>query len=254
VYATHGAVSSDVHLPKDLSESVSAIGVYAGVSGACIEVGTWGEVICLTYHISIVPDTEPCFVPRLEYLSGALPPLRDAFCLWNHLLNAGARAPTLMLFFLFRDVESIDDFTGEDATLLCHLAPLAKAYGFKIYISRLTHTMSTKQEVQHPYKEYLESEDDIDRSDLYMSSKPKVEYEWDELRTLGGAPVRQPALLTCATKMVKTAGDLHDELMDLDLDEDDDDVEIEDDSVRHHNLYPQSARETDALFSFTPRR
>lgn len=43
VYATHGAVSSDVHLPKDLSESVSAIGVYAGVAGACIEVGTWAK-------------------------------------------------------------------------------------------------------------------------------------------------------------------------------------------------------------------
>jgi hypothetical protein len=213
--------------------------VYAGVSDARIEAGTGAEVICLIYHECVVPEAKPWFVPRLEYLSGALPPLRDASCLWRHDLNSGANAP-LMLFVLDHRTHCSTEFSEDDATLLCHLAPLAQAYGFKMFIRRLVHTKSTKQEVYHDPKEYFQLTEDIDRSKLRMSDKPRVRYEWDELRTLGGTIVTQPALLATATRMMKS-GYLHDRLMDRDLDEHEDDVEIEDESVRHH---PQSARQT----------
>ncbi|KAJ7638071.1 hypothetical protein B0H17DRAFT_1149277 [Mycena rosella] len=230
VYATHENITSDVRLPKDLSQSVSAIGVYAGISDAHIEVGTGAEVVCLIYHECVVPEAEPWFVPRLEYLSGALPPLRDAFCLWRHNLNSGAKAPALMLLVLDHNPKCSTDFSGDDVTLLCHLAPLAQAYGFKMFIGRLVHTMSTKQEVYHDPKEYFESTEDIDRSKLRMSNEPRVRYGWNELRTLGGAIATQPVLLAMATRMMKS-GYLHDQFMDRDLDENEDDVEIEDESI-----------------------
>ncbi|KAJ7137106.1 hypothetical protein C8R44DRAFT_869184 [Mycena epipterygia] len=229
VYATHESITNDVRLPKDCSQSVSAIGMYAGVSDARIEVGTCGEIICLTYHVSVVPHTEPSVVPRLEYLSGALPPLRDAFCCWRHKFNSHERPPHLMLFVLDNFAKCSAHFEHNDATLLCHLAPLAYAYGFKMFIGKLVHTRSTKQEVEHEYKEYFQDTNEINRSELYMSKNARVRYEWKAFHTLGGADLAQPAWLARATEMMKT-GYLHKQLMKRDLDEDEDDVEIEDDS------------------------
>jgi hypothetical protein len=91
-----------------------------------------------------------------------------------------------MLFVLDHRTHCSTEFSEDDATLLCHLAPLAQAYGFKMFIRRLVHTKSTKQEVYHDPKEYFQLTEDIDRSKLRMSDKPRVRYEWDELRTLGG--------------------------------------------------------------------
>ncbi|KAJ7804526.1 hypothetical protein B0H14DRAFT_3486107 [Mycena olivaceomarginata] len=210
VYATHENITS--------GQRVSAIGVYAGVSDAPIEVGTGVEVICLIHHECVVSEAEPWFVPRLEYLSGALPPLRDAFCLWRHNLNSGANAPALMLFVLDHRTRCSTEFSEDDATLLCHLAPLAQVYGSKMLIGRLVHTMSTTQEIYHDPKEYFQLTEDIDRSTLHG------------LRTLGGAMVTQPALLAMATRVMKS-GYLHDRLMDRDLDEHEDDVEIEQESI-----------------------
>lgn len=221
VFAKHGTVVSDVQLPKDLSQSASAIGLYAGVSDARIEVGTGGEVICLSYYACVAPSV----VPSVNYLSGGLPPVRDGFCLWRHALNSGADAPALMLFFLEGDPLSARHFEGDDGTFLCHLAPLAKAYGFKMYIAELVHIKLTKQEIEHPYKEY---DFDFDLSVLDMPDDADVEYEWNHLRTLDDVPVMQPELLDRATRMLKT--DLQDELMEVDVEED---HLFVDDSVRN---------------------
>ncbi|KAJ7479845.1 hypothetical protein FB451DRAFT_1239979 [Mycena latifolia] len=228
VHATHNTTSSVVNLPADLRQSVSAIGIYAGVTDARIEVGAGAELICLTYHVRVEPHDDICVVPRLEYLSGALPPLRDAFCLWRHALNTGTPAPALMLFFLSGTPEAATAFQDEDATLLCHLAPLAKAYGFNVYIGALVHTMSTEQEVFHPYKEYFGLDADLDPSELEMSDDPEVEYTWAGFRTLGGVNVVQPALVSRVAQMITTRPDLQADLMDVDMEED---YEIEHDSL-----------------------
>ncbi|KAJ7134223.1 hypothetical protein C8R44DRAFT_769900 [Mycena epipterygia] len=255
LHATHETVTSEVKLPTDISESFCSIGMYTGVSGARIEVGTGGELICITYHVYGVNAYEPgdralpSVVPRLENLSGALPPLRDAFCLWRHSINSGADAPRLMLFFLDWAPKSASNLRDTDATLLCNLAPLAKAYGFKMYIADLVHTMSTTQEVSHPYKEYFETCDDIDPSDLYMSDHPKIRYEWKELRTLGGATVTQKALLTLATKTLTQDDVLQDKLTDLDIeDEDEDAIEIVDDSLYEAKVVYKHIRKASILF------
>lgn len=236
VQAIHQTAASTMQLPADLSQSVTAIGVFAGISDARVHVAGAGNVICLTYHMSVVASSGPFLVPELQYLSGALPPLRDAFCIWSYRLKTGADAPALMLWFLRGLPDSAADFQGDDATLLCHLAPLAKAYGFNIYLGRLVHTMeSEEQEIHHPYKEYFESVEEIKRSRLKMSENPEVSYEWEELNTLGGSPVERPGLLTRATRMVEESADLQDRLMNMDPDEDDDDIDIVGDSVRHAN-------------------
>ncbi|KAJ7611920.1 hypothetical protein DFH06DRAFT_1371813 [Mycena polygramma] len=218
VHATHLGESCDVNLPSDLSQSFSVIGMYTGVSDARIDIGPGNEAICLTYHVSGVSDTYntdlsllPRLVSRLEHLSGAMPPLRDAFCAWRHAVNAGGDAPELILFFLDGCPESAGAFTGKDATLLCHLAPLAKAYGFKLYLCEIVHTMSSTQQV--------------------MEYDAEAEYEWNKLRTLGGIPVTQPPLLDLATDMLQT--DLHGDLMCVHREEE---HEVADESIHNFTM------------------
>ncbi|KAJ7054694.1 hypothetical protein C8F01DRAFT_1162599 [Mycena amicta] len=246
--ATHASVLSEVPLPKALNESITAVGIYAGISNASIEVGGVGEVLCLTYHVSASHSVKPIVVPTLQYLSGALPPLRDGFCLWRYRLSANLKAPKLLLFFLDGHPDSASKFRGDDATLLCHLAPLAKAYGFNMYIGRLTHTLSTKEEVQHPYKEYFGLDIDFDPSVLEMPDDADVDYEWGNLRTLGGVAVtasRSQALLDRATRLVKTDSVLKDQFEELDIEEE---HEIEDDGCYFATVSYEHIRSASFLF------
>ncbi|KAF8193550.1 hypothetical protein K438DRAFT_1969459 [Mycena galopus ATCC 62051] len=231
--ATHDGTTQNLTLPTNLSQCISAIGVYAGVSDACIDVGTGGA---------------PCFVPRLEHLSGPLVPLRDAFCAWRYGLNTGNSAPSLILLFLNNPFSTSAAHFGRDATLLCHLSPLAKAYGFKIYLLDVVHTRSTKQEIEHPYKEYIEVED-MNRSQLYMSKNAKVKYKWEDLRTLGGQSMTNASLLSSATRMLKTSR-LQKELLKLDLDKNDYDIEVEDDSPYFSTVIYKHIRSESASILF----
>ncbi|KAJ7463819.1 hypothetical protein B0H11DRAFT_2309610 [Mycena galericulata] len=127
------------------------------------------------------------------------------------------------------------------AMLLCHLAPLAKAYEFTMYIDDIVHTTSTRQEVFHPYKEYFGENIDLDPSEPYMSKNPEVEYKCETLRTLAGVNIAEPKLLELATEMMlKDDGGL----MDLEPLEDHDIVgegiysaQVD---LRYSEFYPRS--------------
>ncbi|KAJ7168908.1 hypothetical protein C8R46DRAFT_1191544 [Mycena filopes] len=232
----------DVQLPADITQTASAIGVYTGVSDARLEVGAGCEIICLTYHTFATVHTDgPCIVPRLDNISGASAPMRDAFCAWRHALNSGSPAPELVLLFLFEMPKCASAFKA-DATLLCTLAPLAKAYGFNLYIGDIVHTQSTKQEVQHEYKEYYE---EIEMDKLYMEDKPETEYDWENFRGLGGDEIAHPTLLELATKMLKGKGDLRDDLMEVDVEED---FEVYDESSYYTTVIFQHIRKASLLF------
>ncbi|KAJ7489209.1 hypothetical protein FB451DRAFT_1553081 [Mycena latifolia] len=245
VRATYGTVTSAVQLPDDLRESVSAIGVYAGVSDARIKVGAGGEIICITFHVCAENED---FV-RLEDRSGALSPLRDAFCVWRDLLNMDDEdfpGPARMLFILDGRPKSARDFKGADATLLCHLAPLAKAYEFSMYIGQLVHISSTEQEVSHGYKQYFGlNGPDLDPSVLRMSKDPEVEYEWTGLQTLGRVNVKNPALLERATQMVTKNEYLQAKLLKVDVR---DEYEIEGDSLNSATVIYRHIRTASILF------
>ncbi|KAK7055850.1 hypothetical protein R3P38DRAFT_2849270 [Favolaschia claudopus] len=200
VRATHESRVIDLDLSTDLSGDASAVAIYTGVEHAFLEIGLGDEVACLTYHQCVSNGGDYDIAPCLENLAGALPPLRDGFCLWRHKLIHNQDEPTVRLFLLDCHPKHIRDFLGDDATLLCHLAPLAKAYGFKLFISQLIYTESTTEEVYHEYEEW---EGDLDTSNLEMSSRPQKTYEWVGLRDLGGQEVKQPDLLRLAETMVK---------------------------------------------------
>ncbi|KAJ7489769.1 hypothetical protein B0H11DRAFT_2278418 [Mycena galericulata] len=211
VQATHAAITTEVRLRRDLVETASAISTYTGVSDGRIDIGAGGEIISLTYYIFGPRSEDASVIPRLENLSGALPPLRDAFCLWRHNLNSGANATTaLMLFVLDCAPLAARDFRGYDATRLCHLAPLAKAYGFTMYICSLGHIMTRVEEVEHDPEE-----NDFDPGELYMSMSDdlEVEYDLEDLRTLAGVNIAEAELLERATEMV-SKGDRS--VMDID--------------------------------------
>ncbi|KAJ7840926.1 hypothetical protein B0H14DRAFT_3869336 [Mycena olivaceomarginata] len=170
-----------------------AIGVFAGISDARVHVAGARNVICLTYHMCVVASSGPFLVPELQL---------------------AADVPALMLWFLRGLPDSAEDLRGDDATLLCHLAPL-----------------SEEQEIDHPYKEYFESVEEIKRSRLEMSENPE-----------------RPGLLTCATRMVEESADLQDRLMNMAPDEDDDDIDIVDDSPYYATVVYKHIRSASFLF------
>ncbi|KAJ7615384.1 hypothetical protein FB45DRAFT_243301 [Roridomyces roridus] len=216
-YVMHRGVIADTKLPQDLSQAASAIRIYAGLADARIQIASGGPIVCLTYHILARPNSDPALVPRLANLAGALSPLRDGFCLWRHKLTTTTGAPKLILFFLDGSPTYAGGFAGVDATLLSHLAPLAKAYGFKLLLGRLTHTMYTVQEVDHPYKEYY---NDIDINDLSMDDDPKESWKWEPLTTLGGVKVVDgDNLLDLAAEMVKNEERYKEMILEVDLEE-----------------------------------
>ncbi|KAJ7715995.1 hypothetical protein B0H16DRAFT_1741614 [Mycena metata] len=236
VCATHDNFKREVTLPQDLSRGLSVVAMYAGVSDAYMTLAAGCEVICLTYHLyGTLRSDEPSVLPRLHNLSGALPPLCDAFCTWRHCLNSGAAAPPLILFFLRQTPTSATEFEGADATLLCHLAPLAKAYGFNLYLGNFTHTLSSKQTVPHEYKEY---DEEIDMSQLELSDDPDEDFEVDTLRRLDGARINLPALVKMATALVETDDVHHEDLIEIDLEQD-------------YEVYDQSIYDTTVIYSET---
>ncbi|KAJ7501056.1 hypothetical protein B0H11DRAFT_1993478, partial [Mycena galericulata] len=102
--------------------------------------------------------------------------LRDAFCLWRHTLNGAtgmANPSTTMLYLLTQPFKSVRNLMGNDAIVLCRLAPLAKAYGFKMHISELEHILSVRREVYHDYKDsgYLDDDDYYSDDDDYDTEK-----------------------------------------------------------------------------------
>ncbi|KAJ6556325.1 hypothetical protein B0H19DRAFT_1071434 [Mycena capillaripes] len=131
----------------------------------------------------------------------ALPCLREAFSTWSHRLKTGAKAPPLMLWFLHGSPQSAHDFEGVNATLLCHLAPLAKAYDFKIHLGQLMGN----------------GDFEVDVSELDMGDEPEKDYEWQELYTLGGIAVTDGASedIDLALDIVANSDELQDAMMDV---------------------------------------
>ncbi|KAJ7315473.1 hypothetical protein DFH08DRAFT_971837 [Mycena albidolilacea] len=197
---------------QDISVRGGAIGLYAGVSesGARLDVARAGQVICLTYHTFVVCSYGHFRVPKFQYLFGGLTPLPDAFCAWNHQL----KTPALMLWLLHGSPKSAEDLEGVDATLVCHLAPLAKAYGFKIHIGSLVYTLSTERGIRHGWTGMGEFE--IDASKLRMPPDAEKDYEWQSLYTLEGTDVttewaQDDLILAC--DVVASSDELQDVMM-----------------------------------------
>ncbi|KAJ7679443.1 hypothetical protein DFH06DRAFT_511401 [Mycena polygramma] len=177
--------------------------------------------------------------------------MRDAFCLWRHQLNTGATASRLILFFLKDFPESVVDLEEtDDANLLCHLAPLAKAYGFTIYLGRLEQTLSTKQKVPHQYKDHFNLESEIDTSELELSDEPEEDHAWEDLLTLAGddSGPCDPVLMELASSMVEDVDELYDRLMEMEVDDDQRSVQIVDESNYSTTVIYEESRSASFLF------
>ncbi|KIY64335.1 hypothetical protein CYLTODRAFT_425304 [Cylindrobasidium torrendii FP15055 ss-10] len=175
---------------KELQDSAFAVGVYNGTSNASLNV-FGGTLTYLTYTVS---STSPS-VPDIAALSSGSTSLRDIFCGWRAGLSNPASTLDREVFFMFIDADAVecleDVYYDEDAILLANVAPLAKAYGFRLYIGCLTHELvSPPQQVLHPYKEHLGSSDDIDTDELDVGSNAEEQYTWRFLE-LSGAPAGQ---------------------------------------------------------------
>ncbi|KAJ7168929.1 hypothetical protein C8R46DRAFT_1034065 [Mycena filopes] len=201
VFGTHGLVRRHVKFPADLSRAVSTCAFYTDVSDTHIDVGAGCEIVYLVYHTLGSSRTGG---PAQAYL-------RNAFCHWRHAIDTKQRsAPQVTVCILDHQPASARDFIRRDGLLLSHLAPLAKAYGFKMYLCQLWHRFTTKHSVYHYDEQYLYK---VNTSLLSMSGNPDDEdCELDKLRTAGGVPVTDEALLDVVGDMLVTDKDLQTQL------------------------------------------
>ncbi|KAJ7745109.1 hypothetical protein B0H16DRAFT_1856683 [Mycena metata] len=214
LHATHDMVTNGVDLPKDLTQSITAIALYTDLSNVHIGVGAGCDIVCLTYHASGFSRTHgPWNVPRLEGRLGLQPILRDAFCRWNQAIVRGENHPKLIVFCLDHQPASASAFKGRDATLLSHIAPLAKAYEFNVYLGQLAHLMHATVDVYQDI-DYLDNEN-VDRSQLSMPDRPGEESVLEKLTTLAGAPIENEGLLEVAWDVVMEDEHLRAQLLKL---------------------------------------
>ncbi|KIY64340.1 hypothetical protein CYLTODRAFT_105987 [Cylindrobasidium torrendii FP15055 ss-10] len=231
---------------KELQDSAFAVGVYNGISNASLNV-SGGTLAYFTYTVTSTSSS----VPTMAALSGASTSLRDIFCGWRAGLSNPASKLKREIFFMLdaEDVENLEDMCCDaDAVLLANVAPLAKAYGFRLYIGRLIHErLSSPQQVLHPYKEPFNSSDDVDLEDLDMESDAEEEYTWRFLE-LGGAPAGQhiEKRLQMAVKWFKERGNwvnMGSEAIDIDDREIfEEEVEIVDDGPSYASVILKETR------------
>ncbi|KAL0954370.1 hypothetical protein HGRIS_003359 [Hohenbuehelia grisea] len=199
----------------DLQCGSYVIGAYTGVDSAQFTC-TSGILSCLTYAVTTTPPRRR-FANRpmgIEYISGASPGLRDTFCAWRYAIeNSATKVKRIMFITLDEDIDitvqpMVSSLQDRDRDFLMHLAPLAKAYGFRFYFCTAIHTESGTYEVAHPYKEYYEG-DGLDLEDVELEDADDSGYEW-EVYELSGLRVSGPARkgLQAAVKKAAKRGDL----------------------------------------------
>ena len=117
-----------------------------------------------------------------------IPGLRDAFRVWSfYTLARHPEAPFLVAFLLTGPVGDIMRplSNADDTTLIAHIAPLAKVYGFCVVLASLEHVERCTIEVHHDYKEYYGDDgDELDPDDQDMEDST-VHMRWT-FRTMGG--------------------------------------------------------------------
>lgn len=131
---------------------------YVGID--TVEIGSQDEAVCfLTYHL-IAPPTASLF-PTLAGTSPLVPGLRDTFKVWRERLQAGVEAPEFALFLLRNDGYSYYR-DKEDDTLLAHIAPLAKIYGFELDIVQVDQCQESIHTIGHAYRDLDALHEDMD--------------------------------------------------------------------------------------------
>ncbi|KAE9386337.1 hypothetical protein BT96DRAFT_949186 [Gymnopus androsaceus JB14] len=119
------------------------------------------RAVCfLTYHL-IAPPTASLF-STLAGTSPLVPGLRDTFKVWRERLQAGVEAPELALFLLHNDGYSYYRSDKEDDTLLAHIAPLAKIYGFELDIVQVDQCQESIHTIGHAYRDLDALHEDMD--------------------------------------------------------------------------------------------
>ncbi|THV04358.1 hypothetical protein K435DRAFT_961965 [Dendrothele bispora CBS 962.96] len=167
VKVTSGQTVERFKMTEDLSFSAQILVCYTGIDQ--IEVESTHSISYLTYNIlAVAPRNlviQPESIPSLSDISPVVPELRDVFRTWKWLLQntrdvSAKNAPEHVLYML----NSSGCVSSErDKSLIGHLVPLAKAYGFGLRLVEVRHNTRSVHEIDHPYKEYEEIFDKWDK-------------------------------------------------------------------------------------------
>lgn len=157
-------ISSDTtfKVTNNVTSSVHFIAFHNGLDK--VQISASGAICYLTYHLLAhgeAPFPSLCSVPSVL---AVVPQLRDTFRDWRAKRQSPAsvgddvdvgieRNPNFMLFFLRGYYKCLSDLSQKDITLLAHLAPLAKAYGFALRFVQFERQETSKHKKEHPYKE-----------------------------------------------------------------------------------------------------
>ncbi|KAJ7208508.1 hypothetical protein GGX14DRAFT_633272 [Mycena pura] len=165
-------------LDNDMRRSSNLFVAYAGVDKLTVESS--GDLTYLTYSVISTWEGAPSLPSAI---SPVIPELRDAVQTWRWELNKGeGGAPPLVLYLRDDDEDHVSvarlPRSCDTALIISHLAPLAKAYSFRLLFVQVSHVLKCRHVVDHEYKDYdyyLDHEDELTEALAMTSGKPKYE-------------------------------------------------------------------------------
>ncbi|THV04357.1 hypothetical protein K435DRAFT_774464, partial [Dendrothele bispora CBS 962.96] len=182
VEASYGEAVEHFEIEEDLSFSTQIFVCYTDIDH--VKVKSTHSVSYLTYNIFGL-DSDDESIPSLSNISPVVPELRDIFRTWKWLLQnkedrSAKDAPAHILHMLESEGDSLSSESEcDDNTLIAHLAPLAKAYGFSLLLVKARHIRQSEHEISHEYKEYEEifdKWDDLERDLKIEHGKDLITY------------------------------------------------------------------------------
>ncbi|KAF9077234.1 hypothetical protein BDP27DRAFT_1312059, partial [Rhodocollybia butyracea] len=141
-------------LVKDLLFCNHVYTFYTGIG--TLDIRSQDHFCYFTYHL-FAHEAAP--TPMLSGITPVVPELRDLFRDWRARRFAGDQVPPFVLVMFQQIYSGREGLCEKDEFLLRHLAPLARAYGFRMEIVNLKNQETSEHRFQDKRKEYVYNTD-----------------------------------------------------------------------------------------------
>ncbi|KAJ8075258.1 hypothetical protein PM082_019594 [Marasmius tenuissimus] len=225
-------------IEKNSRFKMTAVVACAGYDYFCVTSLSGGPVALLIYTLD--PSQLYLTGPSPHWVSGVIPEMRDFFAEWKYSLvhETVSKVPKAFIYYLEKaSLSRISELQGDNAKLIAHLVTPAKAYGFRWFLGHARHELSCEHELEHEYKEYVETEEDYEEVlDWDMDSDRESSIEWEKIIGSNGVALTGQEAKDMISEVTRAWHAHYSDLADLIIDQDDDEpsdktVECDDDTL-----------------------
>ncbi|KIY64336.1 hypothetical protein CYLTODRAFT_105900 [Cylindrobasidium torrendii FP15055 ss-10] len=149
-----------------LQTSVHAIGLCSLLGSTELTIKGKGDAVYLTYRVRSTYRSYLSF----NSLTGACSDWRNIFCSWRYELSVDKDYAQQEVFFMLEadEVDNVTKLEDNDVVMVSHLAPLVKAYGFKMYFGSLVYRKECQKTFEACDQVAPESQTEAMEKDLSM--------------------------------------------------------------------------------------